>query len=826
MVVPAAKKEMKFRREEKADDETRFRQLKAVCTIFHKGNTYEASVSKGKTQFPSQKWGVSVTKLSQVVSDFKKAHDDKMPAKFSLDYFLSNIEKKTMGRGDGLNEAQLKQAKELFRRNHQNWKALPNWSDWNAILVKVKFGDLNPEWTFSQEFLEATALRCNVKPIKCSRVNASRVLAVGDYRNHIGCAATWIASSKFHGVAKECIYSLDDTSLLLEPQIGREVTGLATEDQIKAARKNNIGLSVMASDKDVKTNCKVLKVLVLTSGGGMCPLKVIKIRDAKIVNDVLMKISETETSQVWIHFVPGEIDGEDPESASKKNVRYASKIFKGCVLPAIKKDMARLVQGPKATYKVGDDAEEIPASQPMSQGTRQARAAARKTKFARAILTFDGDWPQLQALIDSKNADNACFAPLAAEFKDAGIELFKWAGGCSGIQQPLDRGRSFFCLKSALKGGAKSKFKYRNVSDISILPEYCTEDFEKDAKRILGNVSKKGNADWNTYWKFICNFEDLAAYAFRRDLIVQSFVITGLAPFSMKLILKSYCFYDSLVAYEPRAIAIIEAALPELVEEASRTGYVLDESIDKLLWQNLFCRVADERYMKRKTPDMPVNHRRCIWLSNAAWLSSEYARIKAIDAKKVADDAAKALKKEGAAKRKREAVVRAEASAAKRNKAFDADTWEPERSWPVTGEGFVPCSYDGVVCACTKRTKAAHLKSQEHATWLSQIRPLETQKRAPAAVVVHASDDNDSDGSECSNDSAALPRNQEGPAAVIEALEARAEPAFGEGVYAHRRDAHADVHRAAAAEDGVDVVAEKDDASRDDDADDEGAGEI
>jgi hypothetical protein len=93
-----------------------------------------------------------------------------------------------------------------------------------------------------------------------------------------------------------------------------------------------------------------------------------------------------------------------------------------------------------------------------------------------------------------------------------------------------------FDLNSALKGGQRSKFKYKNVSEMSVLLDYCTQKFEDDCKKILGNVSKKGNADGNTYWKFICNFEDLSAYAFRKELIVQSFSITGLAPFSLKMI--------------------------------------------------------------------------------------------------------------------------------------------------------------------------------------------------------------------------------------------------------------------------------------------------
>ncbi len=804
-----------------ADDETRFLQLKAVCTFYHAGNSYDASIAKAQKQMPAnQKWNVSTGTLSAVVSDFRTEHG-KEPRSAGIETFLNSLQKKTMGRGDGLSEQQYVRARDLFNQKSKNWKAIPNWNDWNEMLCVVK--EKEKGFQFSFEFLLTSAFKCKIRPIKCSGANAARVLAVGDYRNHIGCGATWIACTRFHGVARECIYSLDDTSLLLEPKFGRELQGLATEEQVAAARKSNIGLSVMASEKDFKTNCKVLKVLVLTSGGGACPMKVIKIRDSKITKEALVRISETDTTEIWIHWIPD--DAEDTaETHSQKNVRYASKIFKACVLRAIKKDMARLVKGPTAISKFGDDGAELDNSQPLSQNTRSGRAAQRAAKFGRAILTFDGDWPQLQAIIDSRNADGECFAPLAAEFSAANIELFKWAGGCSGIQQPLDRGRSFFCLKSALKGGQRSKFKYKNVSEMSVLPDYCTAEFEEDCKKIFGNVSRKGNADWNTFWKFIVNFEDLSAYAFRKELIVQSFSITGLAPFSMKMILKSYCFYDSLLKYEPTAMAMIEEALPELVEEASRTGYVLDESIDRLLWP-LFCAVADEKYMKKKTPDMPINHRRCIWLSNAAWLSSEYARIKTAEAKKVADEAAKILKKEGVAKRKREAAERAVANASKRNKPFYAETWEPDRAWPAKGEVYVPCLYDlgdsELICACMLRSKAAHLKSGEHTAWLATIRPLEERKRAaPPDANANASlqqesssSDSDSDGSD---DSAAPLPVAHGSAAVIAALGQQEEQEDVDGIYAHRFDAHAAVFEAAAADD-VEKGHVSDDSQHDDD---------
>lgn len=137
--------------------------------------------------------------------------------------------------------------------------------------------------------------------------------------------------------------------------------------------------------------------------------------------------------------------------------------------------------------------------------------------------------------------------------------------------------------------------------------------------------------------------------------------------------------------------------------------------------------------MKKKT-DMPINHRRFIWLSNAAWLSSEYARIKAVEAKKVADEAAKILKKEGVAKRKREAAELAAAM----------PTPTSGTSHSMLKHGILSAIGQQRAKTSTLRSMlvrfrqqrdnlrlhaafqgAAYLKSKEHTEWLARICPLE-----------------------------------------------------------------------------------------------------
>jgi hypothetical protein len=146
---------------------------------------------------------------------------------------------------------------------------------------------------------------------------------------------------------------------------------------------------------------------------------------------------------------------------------------------------------------------------------------------------------------------------------------------------------------------------YRDVSEHATpLPDWV-QNAEAVLRRVLNVKQKKGNAEFNTFWKFIVNFDDICSFAFRPSLVRQSFQATGLIPFDLTAMLSSYCFYKSLVKFEPNAMTMIKEALPTLVEEAAQKGFPLDDSIDRELW-GLFSKVADPKYMKKKTPDMPV----------------------------------------------------------------------------------------------------------------------------------------------------------------------------------------------------------------------------
>jgi hypothetical protein len=75
----------------------------------------------------------------------------------------------------------------------------------------------------------------------------------------------------------------------------------------------------------------------------------------------------------------------------------------------------------------------------------------------------------------------------------------------------------------------------------------------------------------------------------------------------------------------------IGAALPALVELAAEHGHVSDEQMNAALGA-VFAGIGNPLYERCANADQPINHRRCIWMSNATWRATELARIAAKEA--------------------------------------------------------------------------------------------------------------------------------------------------------------------------------------------------
>jgi hypothetical protein len=98
---------------------------------------------------------------------------------------------------------------------------------------------------------------------------------------------------------------------------------------------------------------------------------------------------------------------------------------------------------------------------------------------------------------------------------------------------------------------------------------------------------------------------------------------------------------QDLLEHDADVMAKIGAALPALVELAAANGHVSDEQMDVALGA-VFAGIGNPVYERCANAEQPINHRRCIWMSNATWRASELARIAAKEAVALAESQARA----------------------------------------------------------------------------------------------------------------------------------------------------------------------------------------
>ena len=79
--------------------------------------------------------------------------------------------------------------------------------------------------------------------------------------------------------------------------------------------------------------------------------------------------------------------------------------------------------------------------------------------YDRIVWSFDGDIPQIQALLEEE---------MAAYIEEHRVELFKFAAACSAKQQPNDVMKGFLVLKRLLRS---LKFKYSELQEVEV-PSY------------------------------------------------------------------------------------------------------------------------------------------------------------------------------------------------------------------------------------------------------------------------------------------------------------------------------------------------------------------
>jgi hypothetical protein len=136
----------------------------------------------------------------------------------------------------------------------------------------------------------------------------------------------------------------------------------------------------------------------------------------------------------------------------------------------------------------------------------------------RIIFTMDGAYPGIEAILRSVG--------MAMQAK--GIEVFKWAGGCTLVEQPADV-------------AATHKHVHRNAqSDAVTYDEYGapTDEMKIFIKKFM-TLGPKGSR-LNTHVKFLRHFEWLVDSSWQKRNITEGWRIPGIWPYDAAKILSGW----------------------------------------------------------------------------------------------------------------------------------------------------------------------------------------------------------------------------------------------------------------------------------------------
>jgi hypothetical protein len=222
-------------------------------------------------------------------------------------------------------------------------------------------------------------------------------------------------------IPPSCMYNMDDTTVFLEQRFGKRSKRTFVSKEVKNDLRSrqlsfSFGLSKSKRDKKRKKNAntqaRTVKILFCSCADGTATCTVIKIKDESIQQFQIQKVHE-RLFIVWDPKIP-KSGSRAPAEPKATRVKRTAAIMKNAILPAIVTDLnlKRQRQNAAVTMFSEDDA------QRDSQDSHAADDC-----LDHAVLSMDGDFAQIEAILEIESLVNA--------FSAANVQLFKFAAGRS-----------------------------------------------------------------------------------------------------------------------------------------------------------------------------------------------------------------------------------------------------------------------------------------------------------------------------------------------------------------------------------------------------------
>ena len=241
-----------------------------------------------------------------------------------------------------------------------------------------------------------------------------RAAALEDYRNAISCAALWTFLAKL-GISPALLYNLDEVGIYLDERNNKVRILRFPEGMVEEAAKRHIS----PAEQRKKTHPRMMYMECMTAAEGRLVATVIRVVESTIpVGEIVLKHVERD---VYIAYVNKNYD----------KAKFHKRMMTTVWLPRIRKEqLEETVRCRPAEAVSALNVEARDDSQEFSQGTGSAEFKLLPgEKVLRALLSFDGAYEHIEAIMTGGICDYC---------SRHNIGLFKWAAGCSLVQQPND----------------------------------------------------------------------------------------------------------------------------------------------------------------------------------------------------------------------------------------------------------------------------------------------------------------------------------------------------------------------------------------------------
>ena len=341
-------------------------------------------------------------------------------------------------------------------------------------------------------------------PVSADPATKDRADALENYMNATSCSAMWTAIQKMK-IAPALIFTLDEVSCWLT-QRGTKIRFCRyPKNMVEQAKKRKITPGYQI--KKAQPRCMYVECMSNAEGDLVCT--VLRCVDESVPKGKFILKQADSDEKLFICFV-----NKDFDKAS-----YSKTMMTRIWMPKIRTRQQQETVNMRAAPSAADVSGSDSPFYSQNDGAADYTLQPGETE-ARAMLTFDGAYEHIEAIMGGSLADYC---------RKHNIGLFKWAAGCSLVQQPADVSKGHKLLHAYFK-------RPRFVYNVEVNRKALKRSFQPSMKVL--DHHKANAATKNSFLRFFHHLPDALASAFVPRNIVEGFSVCGVYPFDVDKIMS------------------------------------------------------------------------------------------------------------------------------------------------------------------------------------------------------------------------------------------------------------------------------------------------